>query len=680
MKRLFKKKKVDSYDGSSEHLKKEQSLKKTIDIRLRIFMVVLVALAGVLIYRLYDIQITDADHYAALLDKSYMPGVDVATMRGEFLDSKGNVIVSNKSINSITYYPRKGTDSDTRWEIAQTFVDNFPVEDDLEIGDLKNLWLFLHDNGEDLITEEENEQFESGTLQDKDINYLKQERVTEDMIAKLNKEDRQAFKIYYAMGSATTTQAALVLENASPTDIAFLSENINFFPGFSFSTSWDRVINDKVDLDTIWGEVKDIPAGKEDYFQALGYQLNDLVGTRGLEYQYEELLSGVKSQYDLTGDDQHLEIVKEGRKGYDLITSLDLDLQATIEKTLADTLQSVKGDARREIFKEMHMVVTNPQTGDVLGLAAMKRDSKGEYYNEPQDLLISGYPVGSTVKGATVYMGLDQGVFNPGEVIQDTPVLIEATPPRGSFRNLGPVDDIKSLQLSSNVYMYHVAMRLGGYNYVPKGKLNIKDTPATYSLMRNYYSQFGLGVNTQIDYPREEPAYKGPTTDPGQLLDFAIGQFDNYTAFQLNQYIATIANNGYRVKPRFIKEAINQDTQTVVYENQVEILNKLENESALGRVREGMRQCVTTDNCGPLYSAKYTTGAKTGTAQDYLYEYRDRGSILHNSFVAFAPYDKPEIAVSCVAPYTYFEEGGYALTNLCMGATEKVMNSYMNSK
>lgn len=679
MKRMFKKTKVDSYEGSSEHLKKEQSLKKIVDIRLRIFIVILMVLAGILIYRLYDIQIADADHYAALLEKAHIPGVDVATMRGEFLDRKGNVLVSNKAINSITYYPPKGSDSEERWLVAQNFVKAFPVEDDLKDGDLANLWLLLNDNGDDLITEEEYEDFIDGKLNDQDLDYLKKSRVDESMITSLSVEERKSFKIYYAMGTSTISQAAMVLENASPKDIAFLSEHSNLFPGFSFSTTWDRELNTKIDLETIIGSVAEIPAEKQQVYQALDYQLNDKVGNYGLEFQYEELLSGVKSAYDFTGDDQHLEIRKEGRKGFDLVTTIDIKLQEELEKTLAAALQATVNDPRRETFKEMHMVVSNPQTGDILALAAIKRDSKGGYYNDPQALMISGFPVGSTIKGATVYMGLDQGVMQPGEIIQDEPLYFQGTAPRASYRNMGAVDDLAALRYSSNVYMFHVAMRLGGAAYVPGGTLNIQDSEITFNTMRNYYSQFGLGVDTQVDYPREEPGFRGSALRAGSLLDFSIGQYDNYNAMQLNQYIATIANGGYRVKPRFVKEAINQDTQTVVYENQVDILNVLDNPGALDRVREGMRQCVTTGNCGPLDGASFTSGAKTGTAQDYLYEYQDKGSILHNSFVSFAPFDNPEIAVSCIAPYTYFEEGP-VIPNVCSTTSNEIMNKYMNSK
>lgn len=672
MKRLFNKKKADNYEGSSEHLKKEESLNKKIDLRLRIFIVTLIMLASVLIYRLYDVQILDADHYENLLEKSQSPGIGMATMRGDFLDRNGNTIVSNKAINSITYYPPRGSTNESEWEVAKNFVDNFDVEEDLNENDLKVLWLFLNDNGEELVTEEEKEENSRDNLEN-----LKLERITDEMLDTISINEKKAFKVYVAMGSSTSSQTAIVIEDASADDIAFLSENINHFPGFSFNTNWEREHTGDINISSLIGNVSDISSEKLDYYLASGYQLNDKVGSYGLEFEYEEFLSGVKSEYTLRGRDHHFELNKEGEKGLDLVMSLDTTIQKSVEKTLSETIESTKDNPRREPFKEMHMVVSDPNNGDILGLAAMKRDSKGGYYNEPQSLILDGFPLGSTIKGATVYMGLDQGVMKEGEIIIDKPMHIQGTKPRTSFRNLGPVDDVKALELSSNIYMFEVAIRLANSEYIPNGPLRIENPNDTFNLMRNYYSRFGLGVKTQIDYPREEQAYKGSTLQGGSLLDFSIGQYDNYNALQLNQYISTIANGGYRLKPRLVKEAINRDSQSVVHENEVEILNILDNEKAINRVREGMRRCVVTGNCGPIQSSKYTSGAKTGTAQDFMAEYED--TVRHNTFVAFAPFEEPEIAVSCIAPYTYIENGP-AMTNLCTSATEKVIDEYMNNK
>ncbi|HEY4537350.1 MAG TPA: penicillin-binding transpeptidase domain-containing protein, partial [Erysipelothrix sp.] len=130
------------------------------------------------------------------------------------------------------------------------------------------------------------------------------------------------------------------------------------------------------------------------------------------------------------------------------------------------------------------------------------------------------------------------------------------------------------------------------------------------------------------------------------------------------------------LKPRLVQSASNRSTQNVVYENQVEVLNEIENKEALARVTEGMRQCSVTGNCGPLMSKPYTSAAKTGTAQDFLAGYE--GIVRHNTFIAYAPFEKPEVAVSCIAPYTYLESGGYALTNLCSVASAEVIDYYMN--
>ncbi|HEY4536959.1 MAG TPA: penicillin-binding transpeptidase domain-containing protein, partial [Erysipelothrix sp.] len=589
MKNKSHKKQVDNYQGSSHHLKKDVALDKIIAIRLRILIAVLIAIGALLIGRLYTIQIKKHDHYVALLDKAQAPNIKVDTMRGEFFDRKGNVILSNKSINSITYYPVRGIKRKEEWEMAKRFSEAFSIKDDLKEVDLKNLWRFLNDDGKKLISKDEWDQYYDGKLKDKDIEYLKNERITDEMIAELSETDRKAFKVYYAMSTANSFQPGIVYEDAKADEIARLAENAAVFPGFSFQTTWDREVNKEIDLGSLIGSVSDIPEGKIDHYLAMGYRLNDKVGSYGLEYQYENLLSGVKSEYDQNNKSQ-MELIKEGRKGYDLNMSIDLDLQKKVESVLENTIESAQSEPRRAPFKQMHMVVSDPNTGDILALAAMNKGEKG-YYNDPQALMLNAYPMGSTVKPATVYMGLDQGVVKPGEIINDAPMYISGTPPRHSFMNLGPVDDVSSLKLSSNIYMFHIAIRLGGSSYIPNGPLVFNDAPATYDLMRNYYSKFGLGVPTQIDFPREALGYKGDVHNSGALLEFAVGQFDNYNAMMLNQYVSTLANGGYRLKPRLVQSASNRSTQNVVYENQVEVLNEIENKEALARVTEGMRQC-----------------------------------------------------------------------------------------
>ena len=79
--------------------------------------------------------------------------------------------------------------------------------------------------------------------------------------------------------------------------------------------------------------------------------------------------------------------------------------------------------------------------------------------------------------------------------------------------------------------------------------------------MRNYYSMFGLGTKTLLDVPNEAVGFKGFLSQGGQLLDYSIGQFDNYTPIQLAQYVSMIANGGKRIQPKLVNYAteINSD-------------------------------------------------------------------------------------------------------------------------
>lgn len=110
-----------------------------------------------------------------------------------------------------------------------------------------------------------------------------------------------------------------------------------------------------------------------------------------------------------------------------------------------------------------------------------------------------------------------------------------------------------------------------------------------------------------------------------QFLDMAIGQYENYTAIQLAQYISTIANDGYRMKPYLVKQIHNSskgDQLGPLYKvNEPTILNKIEmKDTYLNRVQEGMRQAFQeSGGTGYRYfaDAEYNPAGKTGTAEAF---------------------------------------------------------------
>lgn len=156
------------------------------------------------------------------------------------------------------------------------------------------------------------------------------------------------------------------------------------------------------------------------------------------------------------------------------------------------------------------------------------------------------YNVGSTVKGATILTGYKTGAIAPGTVFDDTGLKIKATPLKKSYAYLGKLNEINALKLSSNVYMFHTAIRIGKGHYEYDQPLNI--SAKAFDTIRNSFASFGLGTRTGIDLPNEQSGFKGQSHLPGYLLDLVIGQYDTYSAMQLAQYVSTIANGGYRMR------------------------------------------------------------------------------------------------------------------------------------
>lgn len=666
------KKENTNYDGTSKHLREDLNLYKAISTRIIIFVVVIGLLASLLIGRLFSVQIMNNAYYEDLVARKELSPVKLDNSRGIIKDRNGVVLTTNTPFNNITYHSVGRMNSKTRFELAKKFAAQFKGDYELNDFESRDLYIFLNNNGADLVTKEDTK-----GLSANEVNKLKRERVSDAMLASLTKEDIEGFSVYLKMGTETSTSAALVLEDASDQMIAYLVEHQQDFEGFGWNTTWKREYTGPEGYEFLIGKVRDIPSEKYEYMMAKGYAPNDKVGISGLEYMYEDYLVGTKTLMRYNATTKTYELASEGKKGNDVVLTLDMELQKKIEERVMREYRSAKGVARRDLMNSLDVVLTDPNTGDILAIVAIREDSKGNLYNSPESVFLDARPVGSVVKGATVYMGLAEGVIKPGETIMDAPMHIKGTQPRISYANLGPVTDQTALSRSSNIFMFNVAIRLGKGRYIPDQPLLFsKPVEETFSLMRNYYSQFGLGVNTMVDFPNEQTGYKGITKNGGLLLELSIGQYDSYTPIQLNQYMATIANGGYRMKPHLVKEVVDSDTKNIVYENVPTVLNQVEDQLALNRARSGFKLCVTNGGCGAgMRNLGMSSAAKTGTAQ-----YTDRGiNLINNAYIAFAPYESPKVAVSCINGAAYRDTGS-SLPNICRTLTPDLIRIYMNHK
>ena len=663
---------------------------------------------SILVFRLYDLQLTQNNYYSEKLELYNARKQTITPPRGEILANNHQVLVGNTQKLNITYFPPKNITNSEEWVLAFKFVDEFGIDSsEVTDRDLKDLYIHTQTTSFDyfvesnqitkyynIISEEQSNSFHNLVKEDEYNKYYDGELTNDQLyrirLERIDKElemfDDQIIKAWVvkqAMNKATGGRPKEIINDSSKEDISKFIEISSIFPGFDIEVDWERYYPNNNVLRTIFGNVstskQGLPQENLDYYLALDYEMNEKVGMSGLEKQYEDILNGQKAILDLNYNEKNEGTFTEetsGKKGHDIVTTIDLDLQKYTESLLEDILRRYEEDPLRLYLKQINVIVSNPKNGDILTLANVTKKDKDNYYTDPSVNYTSAYEPGSIVKGASVYMGLDQGVIHKNETIFDTPIKIKSTPIKGSWINLGLLNETQALARSSNVYMFHIAMRVAGSNYIYDGPLYAKSN--TFDVFRNYFAKFGLGVKTGIDIPNESLGYFGISQNGGLILDYIIGQYDTYTNIQLAQYINTIANNGIKVEPRLVSKALESGTNNVVYENKVTILEVLENKEALERVKQGFYECVNTIR-GICYGFdsdhKNIIAAKTGTAEAKAYD-EELGYVNspHNSVIAFAPYDDPKMTISCIAPNAW--NGDKSQPNICLEISNKLIKAY----
>lgn len=658
---------------SSDVLKTQNDYFKIVNRRIFIFGIIICLIFAVVSVRLVFLQIRNQEDYAAKLENYSSQKQTDSTARGEMVDRNGKVIAKTVSSHNIVYFPPKDTTSEEQWKLAQTFAKDFKVDHKgMTNSDYQDLYMFLHkdekgnkDSGKNLLSEQEKETL-TAEEQEKKI----RSRITMKMVNELADDDiKDAFSVYLSMRKLPNNQNKVILEDVDSDSVAKLMENKDKYRGFDVNLgSWKREYPYKDTLRDVLGSIttskQGVPSELRSYYEAMGYSLTDRVGQSGLEKQYEDLLSGTPRVSEISYDSDGTAIMNEtssGKNGYDLHLTIDVELQKKVDDILEDTLKKYAGTAGREKFKKAIVVLMNPQTGEIYAMSGKYLDEDGKIQNYSSGAYLDAFASGSVVKGATVYMMLDQGIQTRYSTEQDEQMKIAGTPFKQSFNTYGTVNSIRALAVSSNVYMFKSVIKLAGGNYVYNQPLGITNEMAqkTFKLMRNYYSMFGLGTKTGLDVPNEAQGFTGNTMNPGLLLDYSIGQYDNYTPIQLVQYAATIANGGKKVQPKLVNTATEVNTDYTVYENKTQVLSALPgSKEDLETIQMGFREVVAGEHAiDPIKSLDVQVAAKTGTA-----EVED---FTNASLVGYAPYDKEaKVAFACSVPESATNDQSGA-GNLC---------------
>lgn len=690
-------------------MKKNKKKKKThVPVRMNILFFAVFLLFSLLILRLGIVQIVSGEEYKREVERTEDVLVNNSVPRGKIYDRVGNVIVDNTPMNAITYTRTQSTKTDEIIKVARKLAQLIDMETEaVTERDKKDYWMLINkEEAAEKVSEEEKAKISSDEELSQDeanskIYKLTLDRITESDLATLSQQDLEDLAIFREMNSGYALSPQMVKnKGVTQEEFARVSEHLSELPGVNTTTDWERTYVFDKTLRSILGNVSSsregLPREMVDYYLARDYNRNDRVGQTYLELQYEDVLKGQKEKIkNITKNGSVLEsvLIQEGQRGKDVVLTIDMELQQEVEKIVTEELLNNVRNPQSSHLDRAFVVLMDPNTGEILAMVGKryaKDPNTGEYSIQDYALgtYTSFYEVGSVVKGATVLTGYMTGVLTPGEVIRDEPIKVKGTPLKKSwYGRERSLTDQQALEVSSNGYMWKVAMRIGGNPYYVYDA-PISGTEKDLNNMRNHFAQFGLGVKTGIDLPGEVDGYKGTFYTPGNMMDFAIGQFDTYTPLQLAQYVSTIANDGYRVQPHILKEirkpgGDKESMGAIETVKQPEILNKVNvTQAQMENVQQGFYRVYHYSEgtaSKEFRDAPYVAAGKSGTAQA---KYRDPVSgryydTYNTTLIGYAPYDQPEVAFSTVVPWSH---NGNQDPYINKKISRKVMDKYFELK
>lgn len=696
---------MDKLKKGTQEPKNKPFRRSHVPFRLNFLFFIIFTLFVALIARLGYLQIINGEEMEAKVKSSSTLTIQTSSPRGMIYDSTGKALVTNQANQAITFTRGTQMTAEDLLKVATKLnqLIDMPVDENLTARDKKDFWLadpkHLKEATERLSAKEQkldtSEQYKATVdkVTDEEINF--------------NEEQLKIATIFKKMNSAYKLNTVFI-KNTGVTDqeLAVVAEHASELPGVSTGTDWNRQYTAADSIKSILGSVttekQGLPAEQVDEYLAKGYSRNDRVGQSYLEKQYEDVLQGSKTQYEVTldsnGNVTNQKEIFAGEKGSNLMLSLNADFQAKVENILKTNYQKLIDSGKATYSPGAYAVAMNPQTGEILAMTGFSHEEGSKELTENAlGTITSAFTPGSVVKAGTLTAGWQTNVISGNQVLVDEPIKLQGSSEKSSVFNRSgqlAINAVKALELSSNTYMIKVALKMLGLEYTPNmGLPSLDEESKAYQELRKAFNQFGLGTKTGIDLPNESPGIsrsvdfmKKFNTDngaqwytPGNFTDLAFGQFDTYTPIQLAQYASTVANGGKRIQPRLVKAIYGNDENGNLGEVKKEMETKVENTVDISAedmsiLREGFHQVVHgTDaytTAKPLASAKMDLSAKTGTAETIAEGHPDITTVNSN-IVAYGPTDNPEIAISVVLPNLVDEKDHMNLT-----IAKEIMDTY----
>lgn len=387
------------------------------------------------------------------------------------------------------------------------------------------------------------------------------------------------------------------------------------------------------------------------------------IGKEGLEKRYERELHGTTGweEVEVTAGGRAVRTLSRTAAvpGKNLILSIDIELQKVVEEAFGN--------------RRGALVAIEPETGDVLAYVSMPTydpnlfvdgidqrswDELNNSIDRPliNRPLIGSYPPGSIYKPFMALAALELGKRTPQQSISDPGYFMFGN---HLFRDdkvggHGIVDMYKSIVQSCNTYYYMLANDLG------------------VDAIHDFMKPFGFGQKTGIDLENERTgilpstawkraAYKRPEQQKwyaGETISIGIGQgYNAFTPLQLAHATANLANEGVVMRPHLvqsIEDSVTKSRTRTVPKESYRIPLKTENIDVIKRALNGVTKEGTASRV--FAGAKYESAGKTGTAQavgikrNEKYDAKKMAEHLrdHSLYMAFAPVDKPRIALAVI--------------------------------
>lgn len=607
--------------------------------KIYLIKILIVVINVIVVWRLYDVCIVNHEKYEYLSSITNTKIIESnTTLRGRILDCKGNVLVDNKGIKVLYYTKIPDVKISEEINIAEKLakiinINNFKVTD-LQINEY--IYKKYKTEIDKRINKEKLKKYNERKLNENDyLNYK---------YSLINDEERSSVSnlevyIYNLMNSGYSYQDKVIKKNL--TDEEFTMINEMNFSGIRVDIDYVRIFKYDTSLNQIFGAIGPITKENKEKYLSNGYKLNSIVGVSFLEKTYEKYLKGNPRKYKIKSDNT-LELIDEGRKGNDLVLTIDIDKQIKIDNVLKEAISNAKAAPNTKYYNGSNIVVSDPTNGHIIAMSSYEYNDGVLNYNTI-GILKNSYTVGSVVKAASMSTLYKYNAI-PGEKVKDGCVKLFSQNEKCSWKSLGVINDIDALAFSSNYYQFLGAIKLSGMEY----KYNMKFNPTKddFNKYRDYFKTLGLGSKTMIDIDGEDTGIVGNTISGDLLLNLTIGQYDTYTTLMLNNYIATIANGKYRYKLKIADSIIDESSVKQII-NKDEILNDYDiSEENYTKIKAGLRKVVTNGTAAYYMDKKYNGSGKTGTSETYY----NGVSTYTKSFIAYFPSDEPKYALTIISP------------------------------